>query len=180
LVDILLSMPGLVLALALAAAFGPSVQNVTIAVGIVVAPSFVRVLRSATLVVAQQEFVAAARSMGASDGRILFRHVLPSTVAPAIVLATVTFANAVIVEASLSFLGMGPPPPDATWGSMLSEGRQFLRGSPWMSTFAGLAIMVTVLALNLAGDGLRDVLDPRLRGSRRGVTQAQGEKHGTT
>lgn len=162
--DVLLSFPSLILALAISAALGISIVNAMIAVGIVMAPGFTRLARSVVLSIRENEYIQAAKAVGARDSAIILRHVLPNSLAPVVVQATISLAFAIIIEASLSFLGLGVQPPTPSWGSMISDGRAYLRTAPWISTFSGLAIMITVLSLNLFGDGLRDALDPRLRG----------------
>ncbi|MDR7421985.1 MAG: ABC transporter permease [Armatimonadota bacterium] len=161
-VDVFLAFPVIVLAIAIIAVLGPSLVNVMIALGLVAWTTYARVVRGQVLVLRELEFVQAARAMGASDGRIVLRHVLPNALAPVIVLATLGMATAIIAEAALSFLGLGVQPPTPSWGTMLNEGRGFLRTAPHISTLPGLAIMVTVLGFNFLGDGLRDALDPRL------------------
>lgn len=161
-VDVFLAFPVIVLAIAIIAVLGPSLVNVMIALGLVAWTTYARVVRGQVLVVRELDFVQAARAVGAGDARIVVRHILPNTLAPIIVLATIGMATAIIAEAALSFLGLGVQPPTPSWGSMLNEGRAFLRMAPHISTFPGLAIMVTVLGFNFLGDGLRDALDPRL------------------
>lgn len=161
-VDVFLAFPVIVLAIAIIAVLGPSLVNVIVALGLVAWTTYARVVRGAVLVLREADFVQAARAMGTSDARIIVRHILPNTLAPVIVLATVGMAAAIIAEAALSFLGLGVQPPTPSWGTMLNEGRGFLRTAPHISTFPGLAIMVTVLGFNFLGDGLRDALDPRL------------------
>jgi peptide/nickel transport system permease protein len=161
-VDVFLAFPVIVLAIAIIAVLGPDLVNVMIAIGLVAWTTYARVVRGQVLVLREQDFVQAARACGTSDARIIVRHILPNTLAPIIVLATVGMATAIIAEAALSFLGLGVQPPTPSWGGMLNEGRGFLRIAPHISTFPGLAIMVTVLGFNFLGDGLRDALDPRL------------------
>jgi peptide/nickel transport system permease protein len=161
--DILLAFPGIILAIFLAGILGPSLRNSTVAIGIVFAPTFARVARGQTLSVVTKEYVDAARVLGASDRRLIFAHVLPNSVAPLLVQASLSFAAAIVAEASLSFLGLGAQPPEPSWGAMLGEGRRFLETAPWGALVPGAAIAIAVLGLNLFGDGLRDVLDPRLR-----------------
>lgn len=162
-VDIMLAFPGLLLALAIVAALGPSLINAMLAVGISVSPTYIRVVRSAVLSERELAYVDAAHSIGTPDWRILIRHLLPNTLTPVIVLSTLGVASAIITVAALSFLGLGVKPPTPEWGSMLSEARNYLRLSPWTMTFPGLAIVIAALAINLFGDGLRDALDPRMR-----------------
>ena len=161
--DILLAFPGILLAIAIVAILGPSLFNVMIAVGIEAIPVYTRTARASTLTVKELEYVIGARALGASHARIILRHILPNIVAPLIVLATIGVAGSILTAAGLSYLGLGAQPPTAEWGAMLSTARNFLLDSWWMATFPGLAIMLVVLALNLFGDGLRDILDPRLR-----------------
>jgi peptide/nickel transport system permease protein len=161
-VDVFLAFPVIVLAIAIIAALGPSLVNVMIALGLVAWTTYARVVRGQVLVLRELDFVQAARAAGTGDARILIRHILPNAMAPIIVLATVGMAAAIIAEAALSFLGLGVQPPTPSWGTMLNEGRGFLRTAPHISTFPGLAIMLTVLGFNFLGDGLRDALDPRL------------------
>jgi len=164
LVDILLALPSFLLALAIVSTLGPSLTNVMIAVGIAYIPAFARVMRSAVLAVRQLDYVTAALAAGASDLRIMVRHVVPNALNPIIVQATLSLANAILAAAALSFLGMGAQPPTPEWGSMLNSARSFIRTAHHVVTYPGLAIMITVLCLNLLGDGLRDALDPRWKG----------------
>lgn len=162
-VDVLLALPGFLLALAIVATLGSSMTNVTIAVGIAYAPGLARVTRSAVVSVREYEYVAAARAAGAGDLRIMFRHILPNSLGPIIVQSTLAMAGAILSAAALSFLGMGAQPPTAEWGSMLNAARPFIRVAHHAVTYPGLAIMLTVLSLNMLGDGLRDAFDPRMR-----------------
>jgi peptide/nickel transport system permease protein len=162
-VDLLLAFPGILLALAIIAVLGGSLSNLMIAVGIASIPDYVRITRGAVLSVKQREFVVAARVVGARGPAIMLRHILPNVVAPLIVLATLGTASAIITGSALSFLGLGIKPPTPEWGNMLAEGREFLQRAPWVAFFPGAAIMLTVLSINLLGDGLRDTLDPRMR-----------------
>jgi len=161
--DIMLAFPGIVLAIFLSAVLGPNLRNATIAIGIVYIPLFARVARGQVLSVAESDYVQAAHAAGTPDLRILVRHVLPNAAAPLIVQATISFANAIVAEAALSFLGLGAQPPEPSWGTMLSNGRSYMEIAPWVVIVPGLAISLTVLGLNLFGDALRDTLDPRLR-----------------
>lgn len=161
--DIQLAFPGLLLALCIIAIIGPGLENVIVAVGIFSVPVFARVTRGQVLTLKQQDYVLAARMVGARDGRIMLYHMLPNALAPLLVIATLRIATAILTAASLSFLGLGAQPPIPEWGAMLSDGRQYLTIAPHVATFPGLAILITVLAFNLLGDGLRDALDPRLR-----------------
>lgn len=161
--DALLAIPPVLLAIALMASLGPRVSNVVISLSIAFTPQLARVLRSQVLTLRETTYTEAARSEGEAEAHIAFRHVLPNALSPVIVQATVTFANAVLTEAALSFLGVGEPPYIPSWGNEMSGGRSYIVQAPWITLFPGLAIVVCVLGLNLLGDGLRDVLDPRLR-----------------
>lgn len=160
-VDVFLAFPPILLALALVAALGPSAGSVMVALGLVYWTAYARVVRSSILALRNEEFVEASRALGAPWPRTLFRHVLPNALGPIIVVATVGMGSAITAEAALAFLGLGVQPPTPSWGSILNTGLQFLRQTAYLSTFPGLAIMLTVLGFNLLGDGLRDVLDPR-------------------
>src|SRR3954447_4772886 len=162
--DVFFSFPALLLAIGVAAMLGPGLNNAIIAIAVVYSPVFGRVVRGPVLVERGKEYVEAARVIGASSPRVILKHVFPNVLSPLIVQATITLSQAILVEAYLSFLGLGTQPPFPSWGTMLQEGRTFLETAPWMSIFPGLAIMLTVLAFNLLGDGIRDVLDPRSRG----------------
>ncbi len=159
--DVLLALPGFLLALAIVAALGASIVNVMIAVGIATVPYFSRITRSAVLSVREQDFVTAAQASGLMDRGIMLKHVLPNSLSPIIVQVTLSLAGAILTAAGLSFLGMGAQPPTAEWGAMLNGAQAYLRDSHWPVTFPGIAIVLTVLALNFVGDGLRDALDPR-------------------
>lgn len=161
--DVVLSLPALVLAIAITSVLGPTLTNAMLAIGLVYSPTFARVARGPTLTVVQVPYIEAARSIGASNGRIIVRHVLPNVAAPILVQATVSFSTAILTEAALSFLGLGTQPPTASWGLMLSAARQYMLIDPWIAVLPGCAIAVTVLGFNLLGDGLRDLLDPRMR-----------------
>ena len=161
--DILLAIPSILLAISIVAALGPGLQNVMIAVGIGSIPSYARIVRASVLSIRDQEFVEAARAVGANDFRIITKHILPNAMAPIIVQATLGVAGAILSAAGLSFIGLGIQPPTPEWGAMLSSGREYLRDNWYVATFPGLAIMITIFALNLLGDGLRDALDPRLK-----------------
>ncbi|MBM3533901.1 MAG: ABC transporter permease [Alphaproteobacteria bacterium] len=163
LMDALMSFPALLLAVGITAALGPSATNVVIAIAVVYAPRTARIVRASTLVLREMDFVMGAKAAGATDLRILLRHLLPNCLGPLVVQLTFVFAYAVLAEAALSFLGMGPPPPAPSWGNVISDGRDYLREAPWICLFPGLAISITVLGLNLLGDGLRDLLDPRMK-----------------
>jgi peptide/nickel transport system permease protein len=162
--DVFFSFPALLLAIGVAAMLGPGLNNAIIAIAVVYSPVFGRVVRGPVLVERGKEYVEAARVIGASSPRVVLKHVFPNALSPLIVQATITLSQAILVEAYLSFLGLGTQPPYPSWGTMLQEGRTFLETAPWTSIFPGLAIMLTVLAFNLLGDGIRDVLDPRSRG----------------
>lgn len=163
-VDVLMALPPIILALSLMAALGQSVNNVVLALTILLAPTAARTLRALVLSIKESPFVEAARAVGCSHWRVIALHVLPNTFAAYIVLITVNIAYAIVVEASLSFLGLGAPPDEPSWGAMLTAGTQALESAPWMFLFPGLAISLTVLGLNLVGDAIRDLTDPRLRG----------------
>ena len=162
--DILLAIPNILFALAIVAALGPSFQNLLLAIGVTSLPVFVRLVRASVLAVKDQEFVEASRAQGAGNLRILLLHVLPNCMAPVIVQATLGMAQSILSAASLSFLGLGIQPPSPEWGNMLSEARPYIIRAPHTLIFPGLAIMTVILAFNLIGDGLRDALDPKLKG----------------
>jgi peptide/nickel transport system permease protein len=161
--DALMAFPAVLLAIAVTAVLGPSVNDVIIALAIVYTPRTARIVRSSVIVLREMEYVLAARAAGAGHWRILRTHILPNAMAPLIVQLSFLFAYAVLTEATLSFLGVGAVPPTPTWGNIMAEGRQYMTDAPWIITIPGAALMITVLGLNLLGDGLRDVLDPRLR-----------------
>ena len=161
--DMIFAFPAVLLAIAILAVRGPGPDNAVLAIGVVYIPIFARVTRASVLSVREEVYVRASRSVGASDLRIIFRHVLPNAAPPIIVQTSISLAFAVLAEAALSFLGLGTQPPNPSWGLMLAEGREFIDLAWWMSVIPGLAIFVTVLCFNLLGDGLRDVLDPRQR-----------------
>ncbi len=164
LMDIMQALPLLVMAIIMAASLGPSLRNTIIAIAIPLVPSVARVVRSATLSLREQPFIEAARAVGMSEFRIAVRHLLPNTLAPLIVLATAQLGSAILVEASLSFLGLGVPEPHPSWGRMLSESAaEYVRTAPWLVIWPGVAISLTVFGTNLLGDALRDLLDPRQR-----------------
>ena len=161
--EVISAFPGLLFAIAVMAVIGPNLYNVFVALGLVSWTSLARLIRGQTLAIRHQEYVEAARALGASNARIILRHILPNATAPAIVLVTLGIGGAILSEASLSFLGLGAQPPTPSWGSMLSTGRDYLLQAPWLSIYPGLAIFVTVMGFNLLGDGLRDLLDPHMQ-----------------
>lgn len=161
--DALMAFPSIVLAMVVSAVLGASLSNVVIALAIATTPHTARIVRASVLLEREQDYVAAARSIGAGELTILFKHVLRNAAGPLIVRLTYVFAIAVLAEGALSFVGAGPPPPAASFGSIIAQGRDFMREAPWITVFPGLAIVICVLGLNLLGDGLRDVLDPRLK-----------------
>ncbi|HSB68093.1 MAG TPA: ABC transporter permease [Candidatus Methylomirabilis sp.] len=163
LTDTMLAMPFILLALAVIAVLGPSLRNIIFVLGITSWVSYARVVRAEVLSLRTREFVAAAQALGGGGRRIVFRHLLPNVLTPVIVIATLEVARMIILESALSFLGLGVQPPTPTWGGMLADGRAYLSTAWWLATFPGLSIMLTVLGINLLGDWLRDVLDPRLQ-----------------
>lgn len=163
LTDAMLAFPFLVLALAITAVLGAGLDRAMIAIGIVFTPGFIRLARGQVLSEREQNYVEAARALGAGDGRIVWTHILPNITSPVLVQASLSTAAAITAEAALSFLGLGTQPPTPSWGSMLNFAQAYLSTAPWMAIYPGLAIFITVLALNLLGDGLREALDPRLR-----------------
>lgn len=158
--DVFFSIPGLLLAVGIAAMRGPGVNSAVVAITIVYTPLFARVMRGPVLAEREKEYVEAIRALGATRWVVALKHVLPNVISPFVVQGTVAFSQAILIEASLSYLGLSAQPPMPSWGNMLNEGRTYLETAPWISVFPGLAIMVTVLAFNLIGDGLRDILDP--------------------
>jgi peptide/nickel transport system permease protein len=161
--DALMAFPGILLAIAIAAVLGPSEFNAVIALSVTYTPRTARVVRAAVLVVREMPYIESARAIGEGHLRILLMHVLPNSLTPLVVQLTYVFAIAILAEAVLSFIGVGPPPPLPTFGNIIAEGRDFIQEAPWVSLFPGLAIAVCVLGLNLIGDGLRDALDPRMK-----------------
>ena len=161
--DIWLSIPQLLLAISLASALGAGINNAIIAIGITTIPRYARVVRAAVMTVKNQEFIEAARCLGANTPRLILRHIIPNALAPIIVEASLGVAGAIITTASLSFIGLGVQPPTPEWGSMLAKGRQYIRNYWHLVTFPGVFIMISVMSLNMIGDGLRDALDPRLK-----------------
>ncbi len=165
-VDIVMALPSIILALALLAVLGPRIENVVLAIATVIIPSLSRVVRGTVMQLRENQFVEAARALGASDARIIARHIFPNAAAPVIVVATNALSAAILIEASLGFLGLGTQPPTPSWGNMLSEeARRYFEGAPWMALPPGIALSLTVMAINFLGDTLRDALDPRLRRS---------------
>jgi dipeptide transport system permease protein len=165
LMDIILAFPSLLLALVLVAVLGPGLTNAMIAIALVLQPHFVRLTRAAVMAEKNRDYVVAAKVAGAGHLRLMFRTILPNCLAPLIVQGTLSFSNAILDSAALGFLGMGAQPPTPEWGTMLAEAREFIMRAWWVVTFPGIAILVTVLAINLVGDGLRDALDPKLKRS---------------
>lgn len=163
LMDVVFSFPAMLLGVLIAGILGPGIDNVVLALGVVFTPIFYRVVRGSVISERERDYVEAARAIGVSRARILWRHLVPNVLAPIIVQTTVQLCYAIILEAALSYVGLGTQPPEASWGTILNEGRGFLTRGPWISIFPGLAIFACVLAFNLVGDGLRDILDPRLR-----------------
>lgn len=161
LMDLMLAFPSILLAIVVVAVLGPSLNNAMLAVGIVSIPQYARLVRASVLSIREQDYVTAARAIGAGDARIVLVAILPNCIAPLTVQATLGMAGAILDAAGLSFLGLGAQPPTPEWGAMLSGGRDFILSAPWVLTFPGLAILLTVLAFNLLGDGLRDALDPK-------------------
>jgi dipeptide transport system permease protein len=163
--DIILAFPSLLLALVLVAILGPGLLNAMLAIALVLQPHFARLVRASVMAEKNREYVTAAKLSGAGHFRLMLVTILPNCVAPLIVQATLSFSNAILDAAALGFLGMGAQPPTPEWGTMLARGREFISSAPWIVTFPGLAILITVLAINLVGDGLRDALDPKLKRS---------------
>jgi peptide/nickel transport system permease protein len=163
LADIQLAFPFILLAIAVIGVLGPSLATIIVVIGVSSWVVYARVVRGAVLSLREREFVQAARALGSGDRRVIVRHILPNTLAPWIVVATLDMARVIVIESALSFLGLGVQPPTPTWGGMLADGRVYLSTAWWLATFPGLAILITVLGINLFGDGLRDTLDPRLK-----------------
>jgi peptide/nickel transport system permease protein len=161
--DMLMAFPTLLLALIIVTALGGSLSNEILAIGVALMPNFVRLARSLALTIRENDYILAARAIGAGQLRLMARHVFPNALYALVVVATLYIATAIRTEAGLSFLGLGVPPPTPTWGNILSDGRQYIKCCPWITTFSGLAIMLAVLAFNIVGDALRDLLDPRMR-----------------
>jgi len=162
-IDIMLAFPNIMLALVIVAILGPSIRNVMIAVGVGEIPRYTRLIRGQVLSARELLYVEAAKVIGVPTSKIMFRHILPNVVSPVVVLATLSVGSAILAAAGLSFLGLGAQPPRPEWGSMLADGRNFLRSHWWVATMPGVAIAITVLSINMFGDGLRDILDPRMR-----------------
>ncbi|ADK80286.1 ABC transporter permease [Sediminispirochaeta smaragdinae] len=163
LMDILFAFPSILLALSIVSVLGPDLQNTIIAIGIVRIPIFTRTVRAEVLSVKSQEYITSARSIGIKDSRIIIRHIMPNIISPFLVQATLSLSSAILVEASLSFLGLGIQPPNPSWGSMLNESRKIMELAPWTALYPAIAIILTILSFNLLGDSLRDILDPKLR-----------------
>ncbi|MCI9023524.1 MAG: ABC transporter permease [Dorea sp.] len=163
LMDVLLAIPQTLLAIAIVAALGTGLTNLMIAVGVSSVPTYARIVRASVLTIREEEYIEAAKASGTKNSKIIIKHILPNCVAPVIVQVTLGMAGAILTAAGMSFIGLGIQPPNAEWGNMLSTGRDYIRGYSYMTIFPGLAIVITVLSLNLLGDGLRDALDPKLR-----------------
>ena len=163
LADIQLAFPFILLAIAVIGVLGPSLQTIIIVIGVSSWVVYARIVRGAVLTLREREFVQAAQALGGGDARVVFRHILPNALTPWLVVATLDMARVIVIESALSFLGLGVQPPTPTWGGMLADGRVYISTAWWLATFPGLAILVTVLGINLFGDGLRDTLDPRLK-----------------
>jgi peptide/nickel transport system permease protein len=163
LADIQLAFPFILLAIAVIGVLGPSLQTIIIVIGVSSWVVYARIVRGAVLTLREREFVQAALALGGGDGRVVLRHVLPNVLTPWLVVATLDMARVIVIESALSFLGLGVQPPTPTWGGMLADGRVYISTAWWLATFPGLAILITVLGINLFGDGLRDTLDPRLK-----------------
>ena len=163
LMDVLLAIPQILMAICIVAALGQGAFNLLIAMSASTVPKFVRIVRSSVLSLKQEEYIEAARACGTGDGRIIYRHVLPNVMGPIIVQATITMAMTILAISSLSFIGLGVPTPQPEWGTILSENKSQMRYYPYLCTIPGIAILVSVIAMNLIGDGLRDALDPKLK-----------------
>lgn len=161
--DIFLAIPSILLSIAIVASFGPSMTNLLLAISISNIPPFARIVRASVLTIKSEEYIEAAQAIGAGNSRIVFKHILPNSMAPVIVQATLCIAGSILAIASLSFIGLGIQPPTPEWGAMLAGGRQYIRHAWWVCAFPGIAIILSILSLNLLGDGLRDALDPKLK-----------------
>jgi peptide/nickel transport system permease protein len=162
-VDIMLCFPSFFLILTVVALLPPSIYNIMIVIGLTSWMGTTRFVRAEFLSLRDQDFVTAARALGVNDWRIIFRHMIPNAIAPVLVSATISIATAILTEAGLSFLGLGVPPPHATWGNILSDGKNFIFDAPWLTFIPGVAILIVVLSFNLFGEGLRDIINPKLR-----------------
>jgi peptide/nickel transport system permease protein len=162
-VDVLMCFPTLILGILFMAALGSGMTSLVIAIAATTAPRFARLCRGSVLSVKENDFVEAARSIGMTHSRIMFRHILPNVTGDMIVMGSLWVGSTIVIEASLSFIGLGVPPPVPSWGRMVQEGMEFLKQAPWVSTYSGAAIFIAVIGFNLVGDGLRDILDPKLR-----------------
>lgn len=162
-IDVVMAFPYIVLAIVLAWIIGPGIRNLILVIGIIRTPQFARIIRSSVLAIKETPYVEAARAIGVRPETILWRHILPNCISPLLIYASLSVATAISAEAALSFLGLGIQPPRPSWGVMLAEGQRFMFDAPWIATFPGIAISITILGYNLLGDGLRDALDPRLR-----------------
>lgn len=160
-VDILMSFPNLIMGLMVMAILGSGMLKLIIAIGVIMAPRFARVAHAPTLSIKEQDYISAARAIGASDNRVIFRHTLPNILGEVLVMGTLWTATAIRIEANLSFIGLGVPPPTPTWGGIIREGMDYLSNASWISLFSGAAILITVLSFNMLGDGIRDIIDPR-------------------
>lgn len=161
-VDILMSFPNLIMGLMIMAILGSGMGKLIIAIGIIMAPRFARIAHAPTLAIKEQDYITAARALGFSDLRVIFRHALPNVLGEVLVMGTLWTATAIRIEANLSFIGLGVPPPTATWGGIIREGMDYLSNASWISLFSGVAILITVLSFNMLGDGIRDIIDPRI------------------
>ncbi|MEA3238838.1 MAG: ABC transporter permease [Candidatus Bipolaricaulota bacterium] len=160
-VDVLMSFPNLIMGLMVMAVLGSGMIKLIIAIGVIMAPRFVRIVHAPTLAIKEQDYITAARALGFSDLRVIFRHALPNVMGEVLVMATLWTATAIRIEANLSFIGLGVPPPTPTWGGIIREGMDYLTNASWISLFSGAAILITVLSFNMLGDGIRDIIDPR-------------------